>query len=401
MSGSPAWNRNLRLLWTGQFLTTAGLTVVVPLLPFYMEELGVAETAANRFWSGLTLAAPAVTLMLAAPLWGRLGDRWGRKWMVIRALSGLAASMVLMGLARTPLQFLVCRLLQGACGGVMDSAAAFASAEAPPASRGRALGSLQSASAAGSLAGPLVGGLLTDLWGLRPLLLGTGLLTGACSLIAAWVLQESAQAVPVAASPVPLHRTVADLFRHRQVRAFLLAGICAQAGAYGLVTVFAPHVRTLLRDPGHAASWVGILQAVTWGATFLGSAWWGRRNDRKPVEQNFAVAACGCGISIALQALPGQAGWLFPLRFLQGFCFSALVQSVFLQVSRQAAPDHQGVQIGVANSFLTFGQILGSLGGALVSGLLAPAWAFVLMGSAFAFGAALVWKSPKRGVAVP
>lgn len=396
MSADRAWERNLRLLWAGQFLTTAGLTVVVPLLPFYLEELGMAEQAANRFWSGLALAAPAVTLMLAGPLWGRLGDRWGRKWMVVRALLGLAASMILMGLARTPLQFLLCRLLQGASGGVVDAAAAFAGAEAPPARRGRALGSLQGASAAGSLVGPLAGGLLTDLWGLRPLLLATGVLTAACSLLAARALRESARPAPPASAPPPLARTVAGLLRRPRVRALVLAGVCAQAGAYGLVTVFAPHVRSLLPDPGRAASWTGLLQAATWGATVLGSAWWGRRNDRRPVEANFAAAACGCAISIALQALPGQAGWLFPLRLLQGFCFSALAQSVFLQVSRQAAGEHQGLHMGAANSFLTLGQILGSLAGALLAGLLPPAPVFALTGSAFGVAAALVWHASRE-----
>lgn len=157
MEASPL-RRNVRVLWGGQFLSIAGLTVMVPLLPFYLRELGALEADENRLWTGLCLAAPAVTLAMVSPVWGKLGDRWGRKWMVVRALIGLAVSLALMGLAQTPLQFFLFRLLQGACGGVVDSASAFAGAEAPEEERGSVLGRLQSATAAGALAGPLVGG---------------------------------------------------------------------------------------------------------------------------------------------------------------------------------------------------------------------------------------------------
>jgi MFS family permease len=124
-----------------------------------------------------------------------------------------------------------------------------------------------------------------------------------------------------------------------------------------------------------------------------GAPWWGRRNDRKPIEQTFALAACGCAISIALQAWMPHAAWLIPLRLAQGFCFSALLQSVYLRISQIAVEHSQGVQIGVTNSFLTFGQVLGSLSGALFAGLLDPQWTFTLIAGSFALSAALAWKN--------
>jgi MFS family permease len=389
MTAMDSSRQNLRVLWTGQLLAITGLTVMVPFLPFHMEALG-ASGAATGLWSGLALAAPAVVLMVAAPLWGRLGDRIGRKWMMVRALGGLAMSLVLMGLATTPLQFLLCRLLQGACGGVADAAAAFASAEAPPEARGRVLGTLQSATAVGSLAGPLLGGPLIDVWGLRPLLVATGLITGASALAALGLLREARQGTPAAALP-PVLGALLGVLRHPQIRAFAFAGLCAQAGAYGLVTVFAPHVRGLLTDPGQAASWVGGLQAVAWAAGAVGAPWWGRRNDAGAVGPHFIAASLGCAVSIALQGLALPVLWLLPLRALQGFCFSALAQSVLLRLGREAAAEHQGVQLGAANTFLMLGQIAGALVGALLAGLVAPSWIFVFMAGCFVLAATLVW----------
>jgi MFS family permease len=105
MKKEMVWRTNFRVLWSSQFLAIAGLTVMVPLLPFYMEELGAKDPQSVQFWSGLALGAPAITLGLASPLWGKLGDHWSRKWMVIRAIFGLGFSLCLMGLVQTPLQF--------------------------------------------------------------------------------------------------------------------------------------------------------------------------------------------------------------------------------------------------------------------------------------------------------
>jgi MFS transporter, DHA1 family, staphyloferrin B biosynthesis exporter len=386
------WRNNFRLLWLGQVLVTAGATVLVPLLPLHLERLGAAA-GDNRLWTGLTLGAPALTLALAAPLWGRLGDRWGRKWMVVRALFGFGLALSLMAFAANPVQLLLCRLLQGACGGVVEGAAAFAGAEAPAGARGRTFGSLHTATAAGAVLGPLAGGIVSDLVGLPALLLAVGILTAGCAGAAALGLRET-RARPAHPLPAPAwSESVAALVRHRRLRGFIFGGFLAQAGVYGLVTVFAPHVRGLLAEGAGVATWVGALQAATWGATIFGGLWWGRRHDREPVDRSFVWAALGCGLSIAAQAWPDQPGWLFPLRAVQGFCFAAIVPAIYLEVSRAAAVTDQGVRMGLANSILTVGQIVGALAGALLSSLIATGWVFAILGGCFGVAAARVHRS--------
>ncbi|PTX64688.1 putative MFS family arabinose efflux permease [Melghirimyces profundicolus] len=387
--------RNFRVLWGVQFISTAGLTVVVPLLPFYLETLGVFGEE-NRWWTGLSLSAPALTLILASPFWGKIGDRWGRKWMVVRAVFGLCLSMLLMGMAQTPWLFLLFRLMQGAFGGVVDAAAAFAGSDAPPDKRGRTLGSFQGATAAGSLAGPLLGGLLADGYGYRVLFFLMAALTGISGLWAAKALTEPRTGIERKRKPVPLRQVFAGLWGSRSTRSLILAGFLAKAGVFGLVVVFAPLVRDLSGSPAYAATWVGGLQAVTWGATFLGGSWWGKRNDRSSPERNFFFASLACGVCVGLQTAVHHPLWLLPLRLVQGFCFSALLPSVFLKVTRSSPEEVRGSAIGVTNSFLVLGQIMGSFSAALISGWLSPDAAFLFLGGFFLTGALLMVRLPRH-----
>lgn len=381
---SAAWVASFRVLWLGQFLVTASLTVIVPLLPFYLEELGCRDAAENRFWTAWALAAPALPLVIMAPLWGRIGDRFGRKAMVVRALLGIALAVLAMGLSRTPLEFFLCRLAQGAFGGVDDAAAAFAASEAPAVGRGRAIGSLQSGTAAGALAGPLAGGFLSSRWGFAPMLVATGLAIAACAALAAGTLRESRQGATDPRSPAPEARAaIRSLLLDPGARAFLAAGFLVQVGSYGLVALFANRVRGLVADDATATEWVGGLSALTWAVTLLGAAWWGRRNDRVAVERNFACAAAVAGLCVAAQALPTHVAWLAPLRALQGFCASALGQSVFLRVSRGAPPAERGLRIGIANSGLTLGHVMGSLSLGWLGAWLTQDFLFFLMGGVF------------------
>ncbi|MDQ6421980.1 MFS transporter [Paenibacillus sp. LHD-117] len=392
MSGAADWKRSLRLLWGAHFLSTASLTAIAPFLPMYMEEMGGKEDA--LLWSGLALAVPALSYALTAPLWGKLGDRIGRKWMVVRASIGIAAVLAAMGFAQTPAQLLALRLLQGVLGGVVDAGVAFAGGAAPENERGKALGKLEGAVAAGSLAGPLIIGLFWGTIGFRTLLLLFGGLLMVWSVAAAIGLKESGEmreqvrerASHPASVPVVLRRLLAD----RRCGVFLMAGICANIGAYGLLSVFAPHVNQLAGDASGAAVWLGILQGVTWAASWAAASWWGKRNDSVPVERNFAIAAAVCGVAVMLQAAVVSPEWLIPLRLLQGFGFSALLQSVYLVVVRTSGADNRGASIGSASSLLVTGQIAGPLMGGLLAAWFSPAFVFVQFGAVFVFSAFLV-----------
>jgi MFS transporter, DHA1 family, staphyloferrin B biosynthesis exporter len=387
MNLANQWKRNFAILWSGKFLAIAGLTLLIPFLPFYMEELGVKTMQSKQLWSGIVLAAPAVTSAIVSPLWGKIGDRFGRKLMVVRALLGLSACLFLMAFVTSPLQFLLVRLFQGAFGGVVEATSAFAGSEAPEKQRGKALGSLQSAVAAGSLSGPLVGGVFVDLYGFRPILIVMGALTGigAC---AAWFLlieRNSCRNAEIRSDKVhsSITQVFTSMFSHPRTRGFIIAGFAANLAVFGLVTPLAPLVENVAKQPDFAATWIGFLQAALWTATLLSSPWWGKQNDRFKVERNYMIATVVCGISVILQAFAVNMPALFAFRILQGLTFSALIQSVMFVIVQTSTNGNRGVRIGATNSLLVCGQVVGSLTGALITGMFRPEVSFIVMGAVF------------------
>ena len=125
------WEKNLYSLWVTQFIAVAGLSMVVPFLPFYLKELGVTAREEVKVWSGLLFSAPFMVAAFLQPIWGILGDRYGRKPMIVRAMFGLALANILMGFARTAPQLLALRFFQGSLSGFVAPSLALLASSTP------------------------------------------------------------------------------------------------------------------------------------------------------------------------------------------------------------------------------------------------------------------------------
>ncbi|GAB3683786.1 MFS transporter [Saccharopolyspora tripterygii] len=382
--------RNLLLLWAGQFVNTAGLMMLVPIMPFYMEQIGTTTTAETQTWAGVAIAAPALALTVATPLWGRLGDRIGRKWMVVRALVGLAVAMLVMATATTPLLLVAGRLLQGTLGGVVEAAAAFAGSTGSDKKRGSSLGKSFSATAAGALAGPIAGGLFVGSGGLAQLMIAIAGAAAALAIACAIGLRESKREPGKEADSPKKDRAPPSAMRVPGAVPLALAAACTYFGVYGLIPVFAEHVRGIVAEPNAASLWVGVLHSVMWGATLIGSLWWGKHNDltHRPVR-TFALAAAGSAASITILSLPLDPFALIPFRLVQGFCFAALAQSLFLHFSKHAPSENKSAFVSTANSYLLIGQSAGPLMAGPMVGALPVAGTVLVMAAMCGVGAVL------------
>jgi MFS family permease len=167
----------LAALWFAEFMAIFGFSFAFPFISIFIHhDLGVPRGPELDLWTAATASISGLSMAIASPIWGILGDKYGRKPMLIRSMVGGALTVGLIYFARNPTDLLVLRLLQGATSGTVAAATALVAAETPRNRVGWALGVVTSAVALGSAVGPVVGGLAAAAVGLRTVFLGGGIL---------------------------------------------------------------------------------------------------------------------------------------------------------------------------------------------------------------------------------
>ena len=163
----PSWRRNQFAVTAAAFVGFIGFTLVMPFLALYIRELGVTDTGAVALWTGATIGVTPAISALCAPFWGRIGDRVGNKLLVQRSLIGGILVLMLMAMATEPWQLFALRALQGFIAGYGPLTLAMAAGSAPRDRMARAIATVQTAQRVGPAIGPVVGGVLASIAGLR------------------------------------------------------------------------------------------------------------------------------------------------------------------------------------------------------------------------------------------
>ena len=165
------------------FLGYTGFTIVMPFLPLFIRQLGVTEVGEIAVWTGLSLGVtPGLTAILA-PAWGKLGDRYGRKIMVERSLASFVILFAAMAFVTRAWHVLALRLVQGLFAGYGSLSVAMAAESAPRDRMPNAIGLVQTAQRLGPGVGPVIGGALAALVGLRPAFIATALFYGVAFVV--------------------------------------------------------------------------------------------------------------------------------------------------------------------------------------------------------------------------
>jgi MFS transporter, DHA1 family, multidrug resistance protein len=161
------WFRNQLAVTVASFIGFMGFTLVMPFLPLYFRELGLRDTGEIALWTGFSMGVtPALTAVLA-PAWGRLADRFGRKIMVERSLISFVIVMGAMAFVSEPWHVFALRAVQGLFAGYGALTLTMAAESAPPHRMADAIGYVHTAQRLGPALGPIIGGSLAAVAGLR------------------------------------------------------------------------------------------------------------------------------------------------------------------------------------------------------------------------------------------
>jgi MFS family permease len=364
--GSVHWRRNLVVCFFGSFTTIVAMTLLLPFLPFYVEQLGVADQAAIVQWSGAAYGATFLSAALVAPLWGRLADRYGRKLMLIRASLGMAIAISLTGMAQDVYQLVGLRLLTGFLGGYASGSFVLVATQTPKTRSAWALGTLSSGIMAGNLAGPLLGGVLPQMIGLRATFLAAGAVIFVAFLgTIAFIREEKRPGGPAKVNERGGFGAVPE---KGPLLAMLFTGMLLMFANMSIEPIITVYVAQLVADPSHVTIMAGLVMSAAALGSILSASRLGKLADRIG-HWNVII---GCLAVSALLLVPQaflSTGWqLVVLRFLMGLSLGGLLPCV-ASVIRHNVPDRVvGTVLGYSTSAQYAGQVAGPLMGGFVGG---------------------------------
>jgi DHA1 family multidrug resistance protein-like MFS transporter len=190
------WQRNQYGVVLAVGLAFTAFELSQPFIPLFIRDLGTADLAEAAFWSGLVAGVAPLGAAIMGPVWGGMADKYGRKPMVLRALIFIGVMQFSMAFVPNVQWLLGIRVLMGLFAGFTPMAMALAIAVSPRDKMAQAIGLTQAAQIAPAALGPLIGGLITDMFGIRSSFMLTGILLIIPSILLGFVVQESLDGTP-------------------------------------------------------------------------------------------------------------------------------------------------------------------------------------------------------------
>jgi MFS transporter, DHA1 family, multidrug resistance protein len=380
------YGRNLFAVTAASFIGFMGFTLVMPFLPLYFHDLGVDEVGQVAMWSGFSLGVtPALTAMLA-PAWGRLADRFGRKIMIERSLVSFVVIMSAMAFVTRPWHVFALRVVQGLFAGYGSLTLAMAADSAPAGRMAQAIGTVQTAQRLGPALGPVFGGTVAAIVGLRNAFFVT-----AAFYLVAFVLvlvmydEKGARAhaapKPDAAPPVTFRNVLA--FENFLLMAAVIFGLQFVDRSFGPVLPL--YVKELGTADSRVAFVSGVLFSIAAGAGAIGHHVCARLLQRRTAAQLITFACAGAAVGTALYVAARGTGWLFAATPLFGLAIGVATTAAYTAAAAVIPANVRGTGFGL----LTTASLVGLAVSPVVCGLLAASSRRAVFGLDVVFLAAL------------
>jgi MFS transporter, DHA1 family, multidrug resistance protein len=313
--GATPWQRNQHVMAATVFVVFTGFAFVLPFLPLYVRELGVAADDDAALWAGVLIGVSPLLAGLLAPVWGRLADRHGQKRIALTALGAYVVLQVLSALVANVGELLALRIGVGLFGAIGPLGLAMATSLAPREQTGRAVGLVQSAQILSAAIGPLAGGLLADLIGIRLTFAATaGLCALSLVLVARYYVEGSPRGVEGQDAAPP---TFGAILRMPQVPGLLVVLFLVNFIGRSPTPILPLYLGGMGVPPARLASATGILIAAYALAAAFSAAFLGRASRLRDPR------------ALLIGSLVGGAATVLPMAFASSYA-SVLVLAVLL-----------------------------------------------------------------------
>lgn len=388
-----------RVLWLMvgiQFVMSMCFTMLSPVLPQFLVQIGVRGDVALDLWTGVMNAATPFVAAFASPIWGRLSDRHGRKLMLMRCTVAISFFMLLMGFSQNVWQFFGLRALMGAFSGFSASALTLVASRMPGNRLGYALGWLSTGQLVGSLVGPVIGGVVADWSGSVRISFFVTALFGTLITLVAWfgveevvVAQKRREGAIAGLRALIAVPGLASLF---------LVLLLAQFGVRTVQPVIALYVHSLVGDAGNIASLAGFAFSVTGLADMIASPFLGKRSDVLGYRRVLLISLAGAALFSLPQAFATHYWEFVAERFGVGIFIGGILPTANALVGRMVPPERRGAVFGLTASATFLGNSLGPIAGGGIAAAFGLHWVFLMTAAVLAANLAWTWRAVPASV---
>ncbi len=354
------WQKNLIGLSISQFLYRAATRSLLPYLPLFIKELGKTSFGETAIWSGWIYSAPFIISFFVTPFWGSYGDMHGRKRITLFAAFGFAAAHFLMGLANSLPMLLFFASLQEAFGGFYPASVSLVATNTPKDKTAYALGILQSSSAAGNVAGPILGGLLAYFVGYQSVFFIVAIPVTFGGFIILFFVEEKEFA-----KETHEYFTLLKNIKYIQTNKFLISSVLFlfiySVGVTLLRPTFTLFIESLMHSARRSPAIAGILFTIFGAMAAISSAFLGKIT--KKIDVTVLIAFMSIITAICFLMVPVFNSLFTVAVFLTvcGFAVGLILPSINTLISNNVDKDRKAGVFGIGSSSSTLGNLVGGI----------------------------------------
>ncbi|NHM32509.1 multidrug efflux MFS transporter [Bacillus sp. C11] len=354
-------------MWFANFFIGGSMTMVMPFISLYIESFGKFSETYVQHWSGLTFAVTFVSAFIFSPVWGKIGDLYGRKKILIISGIGMGVSILLMGFVNSVWELFFLRFFMGFFSGFIPMSQAFISTQTPKENAGRVLGTLQTGSITGSLLGPMLGGILADSLGYSTTFKWTSISIFISALLVFATREYRISATQGTKSHYSSREVVSLILKNPILLTVLLISALVQVAHFSIQPILSLFVSNL-----HGKTNVAFYSGIAFSAAGLGnlimSRNWGKIADKYGYIKILIILLFLAGLVYLPGAAVTEFWQLVVIRFALGITIGGIIPVRIAYIRQEAPIAMQGEVLGYNTSLRFLGNIFGPMLGGFVSG---------------------------------
>ena len=361
------WKFCLAILTCNVIFMSSSYTMLIPFLPMYLtRELGV-DAASVNIWSGVVFSSTFLVSAVMAPIWGRMADRRGKRLMAIRASLLLSISYFLGGIVTSPLQLTFMRMVQGFASGLWPMELAIMTIYAPPKKLGICLGIMQGALTAGGIIGPLFGGILAEVFGMRMSFFLAAAALFLNFIVLVFFIKEPPTDTAGADSATDSDGNKVSLWKIPVIRLMLVSAALVQVVILIVQPILTTYISHLAGDLDNLVFISGLIFSLGGFSSAITAPLWGRFGQHHGFVKALRLSLILAGIFFFVQALPDTLYTFAASQFAIGLFFSGIYPSINAILAEKTSASIKGRVFGLMFS----AQQIGAMGGPILGGVIA------------------------------